>query len=97
MKKSVRKPRTIPRDTPNPKAMVLAHLVARKVLDPEFLLDAIYEQPFDAARTAVEDCIRADWNAKGINKNNKDDENGLYEQAMFYIGVAVGQRLGGAR
>jgi hypothetical protein len=95
MKKSVRKPRTIPRDTPNPKAMVLAHLVARKVLDPEFLLDAIYEQPCDAARTAVEDCIRAHYKAKGVI--GSDEEEGLYEQAMFFIGVAIGQRLGGAQ
>jgi hypothetical protein len=95
MSKSVRKPRTISRDTPNPKAMVLAHAVAQQVLNPEALHDAIYERPCDAARTAVEDCIRADYKAKGVI--GSDEEEGLYEKTMFFIGVAIGQRLGGAR
>jgi hypothetical protein len=95
MKKSVRKSRTIPRDTANPKAMFLADLVAKKVLNPEFLFGEVYEVQCDRTRQALEDCVRADYKAKGVI--GSDEEEGLHEKAMFYIGVAIGQRLGGAR
>jgi hypothetical protein len=101
MKKSVRTPAhkktLVPRDARNPKLMTMARSVAEIVLDPEALLDEIYESPCDAARRALEKAIRDDWKAKGISLKNEDDEACLSEQAMFLVGIAIGQRLGGAR
>jgi hypothetical protein len=67
------------------------------VLNPETLLDEIYESSCDKARRTLEKAIRADWKAKGISLKDEDDEACLSEQAMFLVGIAIGQRLGGVR
>jgi hypothetical protein len=110
MKKSVRKSRKAnkankadaivkrrARGMRNPNFMRLAHCVADTILDPEVLLEATHENEPGQARALLEQEIRADWDAKGLNKNTADEESGLYEEAMFYIGVAIGKKLGGVR